>query len=351
MSLSIAVNLSFNRRQMTKFEFYLNHSHIFSLQVACGSAAVYLVCLATLFATSQSLQMASNAWNPNDTGVNLFSLSPPETDIFISSGIDVTTNQSVECHPFPMDPHVHSMIYGKQSLDGNKSNHLAAEDSHWHVYSSCETCGFHSNRYFKAALLQPGSGGVNKTPHQCIPCAKHITGCTISNCPHRNTGLTINYSTESHTGFAHFVWKHADSSNVLQFNPSTPDVRQFNPSTPDVRQFNLFTHGTRQLNPTTSDARQFESIPPNSGQFNPSTPPKARRFNPSTSIDAENFNPSTRPDAGQFNSSPPEAGKFNPSTQQPDAEHMNSFTLPNSGQFNPSMTLKAGQINPFTTSY
>ena len=330
MSLSIAVNLSFNRRQMTKFEFYLNHSHIFSLQVACGSAAVYLVCLATLFATSQSLQMASNAWNPNDTGVNLFSLSPPETDIFISSGIDVTTNQSVECHPFPMDPHVHSMIYGKQSLDGNKSNHLAAEDSHWHVYSSCETCGFHSNRYFKAALLQPGSGGVNKTPHQCIPCAKHITGCTISNCPHRNTGLTINYSTESHTGFAHFVWKHADSSNVLQFNPSTPDVRQFNPSTPDVRQFNLFTHGTRQLNPTTSDARQFESTPPNSGQFNPSTPPKARRFNPSTSLDAENFNPST---------------------QQPDAEHMNSFTLPNSGQFNPSMTLKAGQINPFTTSY
>ena len=328
MSLSIAVN---HRRQMTKFEFYLNHSHIFSLQVACGSAAVYLVCLATLFATSQSLQMASNAWNPNDTGVNLFSsLLPPETDIFISSGIDVTTNQSVECHPFPMDPHVHSMIYGKQSLDGNKSNHLAAEDSRWHVYSSCETCGFHSNRYFKATLLQPGSGGVNKTPHQCIPCAKHITGCIISNCPHRNTGLTINYSTESHTGFAHFVWKHADSSNVLQFNPFTPDVRQFN----------LFTHSTRQLNPTTSDARQFES-----------TPPKARRFNPSTSLDAENFNPSTPPDAGQFNSSPPEAGKFNPSTRQPDAEHMNSFTLPNSGQFNPSMTLKAGQINPFTTSY
>ena len=314
---------------MTKFEFYLNHSQIFSLQVACGSAAVYLVCLATLFATSQSLQMASNAWNPNDTGVNLFSsLSPPETDIFISSGIDVTTKQSVECHPFPMDPHVHSMIYGKQSLDGNKSNHLAAEDSRWHVYSSCETCGFHSNRYFKATLLQPGSGGVNKTPYQYAPCAKHITGCTISNCPHRNTGLTINYSTESHTGFAHFVWKHAASSNV--------------------RQFNLFTHGTRQFNPTTSDPRQFDSTPPNSGQFNPSTP--ARRFNPSTSLDAENFNPSTPPDAGQFNSSPPEAGKFNPSTRPPDAKHMNSLTLPNSGPFNPSMTFKAGQINPFTTS-
>ena len=250
-----------------------------------------------MFATSQSLQMTSNAWNPNDTGVNLFlSLSPPETDIFVSSGINVATKPSAECHPFPLHPHVHSMFLGTRSLNDNKSNNPAAEVSPWQVHSNHKICGFHGNWYFKDALLRTGSG-VNMTPHHCTLCAKHITGSAISDYPHRNTSPMINYSPKSHAGFAHFVWKNADSCSGLQFNPSTPNARQFDPSIP-------------------------------------------RRARP--------FDPSTPPDAGLFNSSPL-GGQFNPSTPSEARQFNNPSTSPKAGQFNPSMTLDAGQINSFTT--
>lgn len=291
-------------------------SSTFSPQVACGSTAVYLVCLATLFATSQSLQMASNTWNPNDTGVNLFSsLSPPETDIFVPSGINVATKPSAKSHPFPLHPHVHSMFFGTRSLDYNKSNNPAAEVSPWQVYNNHKTCGFHGDWYFKDALLRTGSG-VNMTPHHCTLCAKHVTGSAISDYPHRNTSPMINYSPESHARFAHFVWKNADNCSGLQFNPSTPDASQFNPSTPDARQFD-------------------PSIPLRARPFNPSTPPDAGLFN-SSPLGGQ-FNPSTPPEARQYPSTLPKAGQFNPSIP------------PDSGQFNPSMILGAGQINSFTT--
>ena len=266
-------------------------SSTFSPQVACGSTAVYLVCLATLFATSQSLQMASNTWNPNDTGVNLFSsLSPPETDIFVPSGINVATKPSAKSHPFPLHPHVHSMFFGTRSLD--KSNNPAAEVSPWQACSNHKTCGFHGNWYFKDALLRTGSG-VNMTPHHCTLCAKHVTGSAISDYPHRNTSPMINYSPESRAGFAHFVWKNADNCSGLQFNPSTPDARQFDPSIP-LR--------ARPFDPSTPpDAGLFNSSPLG-GQFNPSTPPEARQFNPSTPPKARQFNPSMTLDAGQINS-------------------------------------------------
>ena len=51
--------------------------------MACGSAALYLVCVATLFAASQSLYLASDAWNCDNTGVAPSSPTHPDVSPFL----------------------------------------------------------------------------------------------------------------------------------------------------------------------------------------------------------------------------------------------------------------------------
>ena len=217
---------------------------------------MYLVCLATLFATSQSLQMAPDTWSASGTGLNLFkSSSALGSNTIVPSG--VIANQSVEHQPFPPSPCIseHNTIFGAQCFDGSKSRNggwIGTESPHWHTYRGSmdrRACGYYGNlnvgcqQYFKAHSGQGIGGSTSRRVSStlCVNCSNRFrNGCRTSalDYHHRGTASVTSPSepSEVYNGTTNLLWKHdgtLESMNATPFNPSTSSpATHFNPSTP-----------------------------------------------------------------------------------------------------------------------
>jgi len=234
----------------------------------CGSTAVYLVCLATLFATSQSLQMAPDTWSSSGTGINLFKLSSPlESDTIVPSGVSMLANQSAGPQLFPPSPCIseHNTIFGTQFFGGSNSRNrgwIGTKSPHWHMYRGTVdhgTCSFYGNsnvdcqQYFEEV---EGNTSHCVLTALCMNCSNHFrNGCRTTDYHHQGS-TSVNGLSELYNGTTYLMWKHNGTLNETPFNPSTPSPATY---------------------------------------FNPFFPSTAAHFKPSTASSATHFNPSTPP--------------------------------------------------------